>query len=72
MAEASGMDIDDVEQQGPSFNTTTGDHFEHQPTDTETAPASNSFAGQNEIISQLEVDSNRSDNDSSLGSEITS
>jgi hypothetical protein len=40
--------------------------------DHSTAQRSDTFATRNEIISQLEVDSNRSDNDSSLGSEITS
>lgn len=46
--------------------------------DDETHEASRSsrdsalFDGQDEIIRQLEVDSNRSDNDSSLGSDITS
>ncbi|KAK6084539.1 methyltransferase domain-containing protein [Seiridium cupressi] len=75
MAEHSGMDIDEVEQHPPASHDYTADGpSENQGEEALASAAQESglFASQNEIISQLEIDSNRSDNDSSLGSDITS
>ncbi|KAH6645825.1 methyltransferase domain-containing protein [Truncatella angustata] len=67
------MNVDDVDHPLPAFQNEDGENIPHGQTIEAAAPvAAGSIAGQNEIISQLEVDSNRSDNDSSLGSEITS
>ncbi|KAK6208305.1 60S ribosomal protein L26A [Pestalotiopsis sp. IQ-011] len=45
---------------------------ENESPEVSTSRDSALYGGQDEIISELEVDSNRSDNDSSLGSDITS
>lgn len=75
MADHYEMDIDGTEPapQAAAPATGTSPGRQHNTEEQHSAPAeSGLFAQQTEIISQLEVDSNRSDNDSSLGSEITS
>ncbi|ETS78959.1 hypothetical protein PFICI_08812 [Pestalotiopsis fici W106-1] len=74
MAGDHGSDtVDTAHHVSPPHDATTEsaslDDDNHEP---DRSRDSALFGGQDEIISQLEVDSNRSDNDSSLGSEITS
>jgi hypothetical protein len=80
MSGNSAMDIDESDSnahvaQEPTAGEIGSHHPATEPEESSTAgqlQQSGLFAHQNDIISQLEVDSNRSDNDSSLGSEVTS
>lgn len=56
----------------PNDAPAESDLQENESPDVSTSRDSALYGGQDEIISELEVDSNRSDNDSSLGSDITS
>jgi hypothetical protein len=76
MAENDSMEIDGLEPAAhavPESSTIaleiSHDSATEQPTEQQQPPVPHR---QSDIISQLEVDSDRSDNDSALGSDITS
>lgn len=59
--------INEEDQQGATISDPAQSVAQQPPVES-----SGLFSHQTEVISQLEIDSNRSDNDSSLGSEISS
>lgn len=71
--ERPGRERDDqTECPATSQSPATEHNPQHHTAEGASGQSSGLPTAQNEIISQLEVDVNRSDNDSSLGSEITS